>query len=56
MAKRLLICTDLNRTLLPNGPQPEAHQHFATLVGQRGATVADANFYRPFINDWQLQH
>lgn len=26
----------------------------AALVGQRGATVADHDFYRPFIDDWQL--
>ncbi|MCW8917960.1 MAG: carbohydrate kinase [Gammaproteobacteria bacterium] len=30
-------------------------QGFASaLVGQRGATVADPGFYRPFIDDWQL--
>ncbi len=33
--KQLLVCTDLDRTLIPNGPQPEsadARQHFAALV------------------------
>ncbi len=37
MSDRLLICTDLDRTLIPNGPQPEspgARQHFANLVAQ----------------------
>lgn len=30
-------------------------QSFASaLVGQRGATVSDADFYRPFITDWGL--
>lgn len=30
-------------------------QDFASgLVGQRGATVSDAGFYRPFIKDWNL--
>jgi fructokinase len=30
-------------------------QEFASaLVGQRGATVADNTFYRPFIQGWQL--
>lgn len=31
-------------------------QEFASrLVGHRGATVADAAFYRPFITDWNLE-
>lgn len=30
-------------------------QAFASaIVGRRGATVNDMNFYQPFINDWQL--
>jgi sucrose-6F-phosphate phosphohydrolase len=36
---RLLLCTDLDRTLLPNGPQaesPAARRHFAALVAQTG--------------------
>lgn len=35
MPDKLLICTDLDRTLLPNGPQPEsamARQYFSALV------------------------
>ena len=35
MRATLLLCTDLDRTLIPNGPAPEskrARQHFATLV------------------------
>ncbi|MBC8209832.1 MAG: HAD-IIB family hydrolase [Gammaproteobacteria bacterium] len=35
MAEPILICTDLDRTLLPNGPQPEsadARRRFRTLV------------------------
>lgn len=40
---RLLICTDLDRTLLPNGPQPEspgARDHFAALVARPEVTLA----------------
>jgi len=30
-------------------------QAFASaLIGERGATVSDSGFYRPFINDWNL--
>lgn len=28
MTQRLLLCTDLDRTLLPNGPQPESNKGF----------------------------
>ncbi|MCG6889185.1 MAG: carbohydrate kinase [Gammaproteobacteria bacterium] len=32
-------------------------QDFASkIVGQRGATVSDANFYRPIIDNWKLAH
>ncbi len=32
-------------------------QDFASaIVGQRGATVSDRGFYRPFIGDWKLGH
>ena len=37
MSEALLLCTDLDRTLIPNGPAPEskgARQHFATLVAR----------------------
>jgi HAD superfamily hydrolase (TIGR01484 family) len=43
MTDRLLICTDLDRTLLPNGPQPEspaARQHFAALVARPEVSLA----------------
>ena len=39
----LLICTDLDRTLLPNGPQPESpnsRQRFAALVARPEVTLA----------------
>ena len=40
---RLLLCTDLDRTLLPNGPQPEsplARQRFNQLVAHEHVTLA----------------
>jgi HAD superfamily hydrolase (TIGR01484 family) len=43
MPERLLLCTDLDRTLLPNGPQPEAPQArglFARLVAQPTVVLA----------------
>ena len=43
MPERLLICTDLDRTLIPNGTQPEssgARDHFALLVGRPEVTLA----------------
>ena len=43
MTGRLLICTDLDRTLVPNGPQsesPNARQHFATLCARPEVTLA----------------
>ena len=43
MTERLLICTDLDRTLIPNGPQsesPEARAHFAALAGHDEVTLA----------------
>lgn len=42
MSARLLICTDLDRTLIPNGTQPEsagAQAHFATLAAQPQVTL-----------------
>jgi len=42
MNPRLLICTDLDRTLLPNGPQPEspgARQQFARLSARPEVTL-----------------
>ncbi len=43
MAKRILICTDLDRTLLPNGSQPEslgAREVFTRLVSRPEVTLA----------------
>ena len=43
MPGHLLLCTDLDRTLIPNGPQPEsegAREHFATLAGRDEVTLA----------------
>jgi len=43
MTDRLLICTDLDRTLIPNGPQSESHdarEHFATLTARPEITLA----------------
>jgi sucrose-6F-phosphate phosphohydrolase len=43
MPERLLICTDLDRTLIPNGTQPEsnaARKHFALLVDRPEVTLA----------------
>lgn len=40
---RLLLCTDLDRTLIPNGHQPESPQArhlFARLAGREGLTLA----------------
>ena len=43
MAERLLLCTDLDRTLLPNGPQPESPQardQFAVLAADSRLVLA----------------
>ena len=43
MPERLLLCTDLDRTLIPNGVQPEsasARRHFAQLAQQPQITLA----------------
>ncbi|MEZ5543416.1 MAG: HAD-IIB family hydrolase [Pseudomonadota bacterium] len=43
MPDRLLVCTDLDRTLLPNGPESEsplAREHFARLVADPRVTLA----------------
>ena len=43
MTDRLLICTDLDRTLIPNGPQsesPHAREHFAALAARPEVTLA----------------
>lgn len=43
MAGSLLVCTDLDRTLIPNGPQPEspgARGHFASLAARPEVSLA----------------
>jgi len=43
MTDSLLICTDLDRTLIPNGPQAEssgARRHFAALTAHEHVTLA----------------
>jgi len=43
MPDKLLICTDLDRTLIPNGPQPEspmARKYFTALVARSEVTLA----------------
>jgi hypothetical protein len=43
MTDRYLICTDLGRTLIPNGPQPEsrdARKRFAALAARPEVTLA----------------
>jgi HAD superfamily hydrolase (TIGR01484 family) len=45
VSRRILICTDLDRTLLPNGPQPEsprARERFAQLIRRPEVTLAYA--------------
>jgi len=46
MIDKLLICTDLDRTLLPNGKQPEsaeARSMFARLVNRPEVSLADVS-------------
>jgi len=43
MPGTLLICTDLDRTLIPNGPQPESpgsRRHFSALAAHEGVVLA----------------
>lgn len=43
MSQRILVCTDLDRTLLPNGKQPEsrdARRRFARLAAHEGVVLA----------------
>lgn len=43
MSDKLLICTDMDRTLIPNGPQPEspeAREYFSTLVNRQAVLLA----------------
>jgi sucrose-6F-phosphate phosphohydrolase len=62
MALRLLLCTDLDRTLLPNGPQPEsagARDRFNKLVARSGVTLVyvtgrDQLLVEQAVNEYQL--
>jgi len=59
---RLLLCTDLDRTLIPNGPQPESAQargYLASLVGRPEVTLVfvsgrDRALVEKAITDYQL--
>ncbi|MGA9573722.1 MAG: HAD family hydrolase, partial [Lysobacterales bacterium] len=42
MANRYMVCTDLDRTLIPNGPQsesPAAEGYFSSLVSREEITL-----------------
>jgi sucrose-6F-phosphate phosphohydrolase len=69
MTDRLLICTDLDRTLIPNGPQSEsqaARKHFSMLAARPEVTLAYVtgrhralvekaiNNYRLPVPDWVI--
>ncbi len=60
--KRLLLCTDLDRTLLPNGPQPEspgARKRFRRLAARPEVTLVyvtgrDRSLVEQAIHQYQL--
>lgn len=62
MMGRLLLCTDLDRTLVPNGPQPEsehARPLFARLVSQPQVTLVyvtgrDIGRVEQAMTEWNL--
>jgi len=62
MSEHLLICTDLDRTLIPNGPQPEsplARPYFAALVSRADVSLAyvsgrHRSLVEQAISDFQL--
>jgi sucrose-6F-phosphate phosphohydrolase len=62
MTVRLLLCTDLDRTLLPNGPQPEsqgARNRFSKLAAEAGVTLVyvtgrDQSLVEQAIIEYQL--
>ncbi len=64
MAVRLLLCTDLDRTLLPNGPQPEspgARDRFRALAAQDGVSLVfvtgrDQVLVERAISEFNLPH
>ena len=62
MSQRLIICTDLDRTLIPNGPQPESPQargRFAQLCASEPVLLAyvsgrDQGLVKQAIADFSL--
>ncbi len=62
MSQRLFICTDLDRTLIPNGPQPEspgARKRFAQLCASESVLLAyvsgrDQGLVKQAIADFSL--
>jgi sucrose-6-phosphatase len=62
MPQKLLVCTDLDRTLLPNGKQPEspkAREYFARFVAHPAVTLAyvsgrDCQLVAEAIREYQL--
>lgn len=62
MSRKILLCIDLDRTLLPNGPQaesPEARRHFAVLTARPEVTLAYVTgrhqaLVRQAISDYSL--
>lgn len=60
--KQVLICSDLDRTVLPNGPQPEspsARPLLRSLVGRQDVTLAyvsgrDVSLLQQAITDYQI--
>ncbi|MES9968992.1 MAG: HAD-IIB family hydrolase [Candidatus Thiodiazotropha sp.] len=62
MSQRLLVCTDLDRTLIPNGPQPESEQarvRFKQLCASEEVLLAyvsgrDQSLVRDAIADYAL--
>jgi len=62
MSRKILLCTDLDRTLLPNGAQvesPNARQRFTTLVARSEITLAYVTgrhqaLVRQAIDDYSL--
>ena len=60
MTERLLLCTDLDRTLIPNGPQPEsphAREQFAAMVASHQVVLAYVTGrHRQLVQDAVVQY
>ena len=62
MSKTLLLCTDMDRTLLPNGTQPEsplARRRFAELAARDDVALAyvtgrDRRLVEQAMSNYQL--